>query len=886
MNKNQIGNEDAVDTSTEKNETDTTAEQTSHNSKLNDLYNDLLITLNTPASNKNSETKEKESENKSSKENAEASLRNAKFSDLVNLIDTQNKKSDSPQSFQRSDTDINKAKPEKPDKPESGSSFRDDILNSEIFDSVVKDLNKQKEEMAEKKKERDRDSKLKNISDTANISGEIEKLKKVAEANEQENVKIYTPPAFAKAAEKDEKKDEKDEKDGKTETDNISKFDIIENLENQDEEVQKSGISIKEEMDFEEQDDDDILKALGVAPKYEPETENILDSGKVISIKKKAAKSSKLKLKSIHQVLNGEYVSPEQNSAVFAGYKKIYISECIKFIASVACLIILLYMELSPYLKLPLPYFIDPNYYTSAYILIDLQILLIVAWLNADSLIFGVKSIFAASVNIYYISVFFLITTFFHTIATYFWSTPLEDSTSPDTILFNSITIFGLVLVSLYNLLDINIEIMGFKVISSKKSKYGVRLNNKSILEMEEFRDIIPANTIVGNILKTDFISNFFARTNRKKIYATYERLFFILSLCMSAFLFALLLGFKTDRYIALTSAVTVMLSSIPFCSVIVNIFPVYKAQKKAYAMGSAIIGAKSTDDYSEVSILSVYDKDIFPPEQAKMSNFRILGKNDRLETVLQHFCAVFEKLNMAVAENFKVTTLTTYETNFNKHVDILSIAENGVCFTSNGRKLFMGNIEYISNIGLAVNHDRNFDEQFQKSSGSILFLSSDSEVIAKLYIKYEIIPEFFEIIKSLAKANICLGIRTFDPNIDSALLGKFINSRKFPIKVVKLKDLNEVYQIPDSMDSGIVSKVSLKSLARTLLLCNKTKNIRKSNILIQMIAFIAGIGITSAIIIAGIINGDIWTINPGYILLFHIFWLFPILFFSALTPN
>jgi hypothetical protein len=404
-------------------------------------------------------------------------------------------------------------------------------------------------------------------------------------------------------------------------------------------------------------------------------------------------------------------------------------------------------------------------------------------------------------------------------------------------------------------------------------------------MEMESFRDLIPENSTVGSISRTDFIGSFFSRTNRKKIHGSYEKYFLAVSLFTAILVFAVLIGCKTDKYTALTSSVAILITSVPLCSAVVNMFPLYQAQRKAYDMQSAVIGAQSVNEHSEISIISVYDRDIFPPDQVKFSRMQVYGTNNRIEVIMQHCCAVFEKLNMAAAESFRASTV--YESNFNTNVDIISIAENGgVCFVSNGRKLFMGNEEYISNIGLRIKEDQHFDEQFQKSSGSILILSSDSEILAKIYLKYEIVPDFFDILKNLNRAKICLAIRTFDPSIDTELLHRIANFKKFPIKVIKLKELKHVYRVPGSMDSGIASKSSLKSLIKTLLLCAKTQNVIKSNILIEIIAFVLGVALTSLIAVLGIIHGEVWTLNPGYILLFQGFWILPILFLSGFTPN
>ena len=640
----------------------------------------------------------------------------------------------------------------------------------------------------------------------------------------------------------------------------------------------------------------DLLKAIGIG-KETSGTDDDLESEKAISERNKKKEkihkdklvSQKAPLKSLYKITNKEYSDREQIDEIFTSYRKILFFEFIKLSLGAFFFLLLFYMEIAPYLKWKLPNVLNINYYNLPYIWIDLQFLLFVAALNCKSLLYGLKSMFKSNLNIYSLSVFFLIVSVIHTGLTLYMR-----RNNPDMVLYNSITVYSMVLISLYNVLDMNSEITSFKTVASKKPKYAVSLQDSynnpnsaqanipyrsSRLETDLFRDVVPQDSTVGGILKTPFISNFFSRTYKEKNSGGILKYFIYISLSVAIILFAILVLLKrgADLYVPLSSAAILLFGSIPLCSFLINIYPVYKAQKKAYAAGSAFIGGQSIDESAEASIISIYDRDIFPADQIKTSSIKVYG-NNRIETVLQYLCVLFEKLNMPPAD--MLIASTHFDRNFDKEVKFISMDDDGICYVSNGKKLFLGNPEYISNTGLVPPFDPNHDPQFIKSAGSIMILASEEEVIAKVYIKYEITNDFHDIVKNIRKMNACLCIRTFDPNINDELLAKLGNVKNYPIKILKLKKFADIYTTPERMDSPVISKDSLKSLINAVVIAGRTKTVMKTNGLIQGVAF----GL-SLLLTAGCILGQFLGINSGHLILWQSFWMFFIVILLGLTP-
>ncbi|MCL2099486.1 MAG: hypothetical protein FWH24_03500, partial [Oscillospiraceae bacterium] len=483
----------------------------------------------------------------------------------------------------------------------------------------------------------------------------------------------------------------------------------------------------------------------------------------------------------------------------------------------------------------------------------------------------GFKSVLRNEFNLYAISFMFFLFAAIYTITAYILKYNI--------VLFNSIGTFAILSLLVYNIFDIIFEITGFQAVSSKKLKYALRFDNGAPKEREVFRDVIPQDTAVGRITKTAFVSNFFARTGRYKNHREASKyIYFSLSAVIVISVVMIILNREIPSI--MTAALFLFLGSVPLCSFISAAYPLHRAQKKSQISGAAFIGANSIEENSEIAILSVFDKDIFPPANVKMPGVRVYGKN-RLDNVMLHLCSLFAKLNLPAAEEFKSSVDWDAEKEAEADIKINDVSEIGVCYETHGLVLFAGRAKYIENLGFSAPVDIDYDEQFLKSSGSIMYLASDSEVIAKIYLKYELTENFHDILKNVKKMNSCMCIKTFDPNIDDALLRRLSNIKKFPIKVLKLKNWNDIYKIEESTETGVVSKDSLKAAIDALLIAGRANRTVKSNALVQSIAFVINLLLTAGLIFFG----TAFLTSAVIILPVQIFWGGVIIFLSVLSP-
>ena len=266
--------------------------------------------------------------------------------------------------------------------------------------------------------------------------------------------------------------------------------------------------------------------------------------------------------------------------------------------------------------------------------------------------------------------------------------------------------------------------------------------------------------------------------------------------------------------------------------------------------MGSAIVGEESLEEYADAGAVSFDDKDVFPSKATKVKSIRIYG-NNRIDKVIYNVASLFKVLG------------------------------GPLCDVISGKHVFYGKASYLHKNNFETTFDPN-DEKIEFSGEAcISYLVCNDEVAAKLYISYGIDPEFITISKQLYHAGLCIGIKSFDPNIDDSLLGKHINLSKYAVKVLKCRHIGEKVVTEERSDSGIVSKKSPKSLLKTLVLCDKVSGVTRGSVIIKLLSVFLAFGITVFIMFKGVSS---YNLAGAYTALYQLFWMIPVFGISLIN--
>jgi hypothetical protein len=137
------------------------------------------------------------------------------------------------------------------------------------------------------------------------------------------------------------------------------------------------------------------------------------------------------------------------------------------------------------------------------------------------------------------------------------------------------------------------------------------------------------------------------------------------------------------------------------------------------------------------------------------------------------------------------------------------------------------------------------------------------------MFIRYIIDPDFDFIVSQFANNGTCVCVKTLDPNVDEEMIFSKMKGRKYPLKVVKLNDGDGELE---RAESGIVTRSTTKSLLQVVSLCDMVLSVKRTNMIISVIAAL----VTLVIMFIVAMSGSLSMIGSGLVVLNQLFWMIP----------
>lgn len=563
-----------------------------------------------------------------------------------------------------------------------------------------------------------------------------------------------------------------------------------------------------------------------------------------------------------------EFVSPTEIKGIFDNYKAEYGKSAIRLFVIAAITAILFFYENVGIFGGSLPDAFKAEYYPIVYIMTGFQLLLIGFATMYKSVISGFKSLISKKPTAEsFLPVMLGVSALYSVLACFFGASGV-------VLGFNFPMALSLLFFAIGKRLDLRREIMTFRIISSKRSKFALEKLDiiDAELETRAFDKFLPKQPDIFRINKTSFVDGYFRRTGEYS--SAKQVLLAYIPATLIAFVFGILVGIIADKTFsgALSTGYAAFAFALPATVFFTFSLPMFRASKVCYDDHSAIVGEGSLDEYTSASSISFDDREVFPTAGVKLRSIKVFGSG-RLDTAIYYMASVYSCIGGPLSD---VLNVATADIGRAQDIDVISIDADGIETVIDGHHLYVGKADYLRHNGYLPVTDPE-DEEIEGGDISITFLVCDDEVIAKFYVRYRIDPEFEATLKSLYKSGICVGIKTVDPNINDEMLSTRIRLTKYPVRVLKYDDINDRSRGSDRTDSGIVSKKSVKALLRAFTLCDKTKHITKTNLMIASLTTISGIAITAAVAFLG----SIAAVGSVYVALFQLFWLVPVYLIS-----
>ena len=516
---------------------------------------------------------------------------------------------------------------------------------------------------------------------------------------------------------------------------------------------------------------------------------------------------------------------------------------------------------------------VDPALYPVVYIMVGLQIALFACICALPEIIAGVKSLFRGMPNPATLTALLAVADIIYSIVL---CNLIKSPNEP--VLFGLMVALSALMTLIAEGLNNKREMMNFRVISGKKPKHVVRhmLDEESENETGAFADDDQVCDVM-KIQKTDFISNFFTRL-RTPDQGTGTTVTFIMGVIVAAgILFGIFASMRWggDGAMAWRVVFSTIFMLAPLSVYFAFSYPFYRANRAAGEYDSAIIGEVSLEEYSNASIISFDDKNVFPSYAVKVQNIRIYN-NARIDRVLYYASSVFATAGGPLQDVFEIATK---DMGTSENVQIFDTEAGFLATQVDGVNIIFGNYDALTSRGLEIPENAADDDVDLSDELSIMYMFRESKLVAKMYIKYDMDEDIDVILKQFAGDGLYVCVRTFDPNIDETMIAHKLGVKRVPLKVVRYSNSEEMSKYEEKVDSGLVTSSSPKSLLQVISYCEKVLHARKTNTALGVLSLVIGVALLLLLLLAGSIS----VLTSFLLALYQLVWIIPIIISSKM---
>ena len=574
-----------------------------------------------------------------------------------------------------------------------------------------------------------------------------------------------------------------------------------------------------------------------------------------------------------------EYVDRSQNAEIEKGYRNKMIGLWIRLgLCSVFTLLLMIFENIEVLAKLftgtakQFGGVFDPAVYPVVYAMVSLQLMLLACLCAHEQIIRGFGYLFRGVPRPESMTALL-------TVAGILYTVVIARITvqSDEPVMFNFAVAVSALLTLVSEVFSTKREMLNFQVVSSANAKHIVcRVSDdQSRGEATAFSDEEDVCDVM-KIEKTDFIDGFYNR-----LYTPDGTTNVFMSCAMgvmaaAAILFGIFASVRGGSSVEIARVVCVSLMTVAPLSVYLSLsYPFYRANVAASEYDSAIIGEASLAEYSNASIVTFDDKNVFPSYSVKVQNIRIFN-NARIDRVLYYASSVFAKAGGPLQDVFEIATL---EVGHSDNVQIFDTENGFLAAEVDGVNIIFGSGAALAKKGLKIRRQELEDDVDLSDELSIMYMFREDKLVAKMYIQYVMDGDIELILSQFQNSGLYVCVRTFDPNIDERMIARKMKMKRMPLKVIRYNGPEEVTAYSEKVDSGLVTSGSPKSLLQIISYCDKVLHTKKTNIALAILAILVG----AAIMLLLVLSGSIGIINSLYIILYQLLWLVPMLLSSKM---
>ena len=582
--------------------------------------------------------------------------------------------------------------------------------------------------------------------------------------------------------------------------------------------------------------------------------------------------SKKLKRQKSHQnrtasPVHFEYTSSMQDEKIAVDMEARYRGSMVRLIMAIFLSVVLFLIENIAPIKA-----IFPSRFV--YIIADWILVLICAVLVAGRLCDAFKSFFKRNPEVDCIT---LLAFFFSVAAT--TVAVIFERTESLVTLYNFPFSVCVVLDLLFVYYRSRRDLYSFSILASDSDKCAVVLGNSKDEPLKESERFVNTenkeNVTFGEVKRVGFVDGYFAHHAEIPDSQAALKIFIPFCIAASAMFFCLSLGIM--RYSipeSLGIAYATFMMCTPFSAFLAYCYPLYLASRRAHTYHSAILCDKTPDNYRDSSMVVFRDTEAIPAGKAKVKGIRLYG-DKKIDNAIYYASSVYSAIGGPLEEVFRKAALNSVSSN---NVQIREISPDGVCAMVDNKNIVIGRPGYMEEQCFETMPEPGDDEYDGKTNKRIFYLACDQFIIAKFYIQYTVSADFLNMAKRLLSVGVGISVRTADPCLDDGIFYESnIDPEQNAIRVSRACIRKPEGESVPASRAGIVSVGDVKELTKAFLVCKKLESVKRTNLVLHVIASVFAVAVMALVIFTGNALG-MYSVFPA---LYQLFWILPTYFVS-----
>lgn len=231
----------------------------------------------------------------------------------------------------------------------------------------------------------------------------------------------------------------------------------------------------------------------------------------------------------------------------------------------------------------------------------------------------------------------------------------------------------------------------------------------------------------------------------------------------------ALLISYASggSSYDFLAVALTVFFLITPISALLSRRMYLVRMQEALLDGNTALVGEQAAYDAAGASVFSIADTEAFASEETKIKIVNVF-RDYRLDEALRLITGVYRLVGGPL---YPVLEKTGGDAGEDLSLALVDVGSDGIIAHSDSRVVAIGSYDFMKKSSIVFPPEAEADPLLIGEQMCLLYCAVDGEIVARFYIEYVLSVAFEGLAEQLGKSGVSVEIRTSDPNVSEPYL-------------------------------------------------------------------------------------------------------------------